>query len=219
MPSRAETLRVVPQEPSTLARPGTRNPLAASSQSLSWLSVQLFGCSGPVPPRRAAARRSEPTCEHPAPAMSRERRTYRPNSIKTSSEKCSSKPRSQPGLCRCFPTRLPTLGEPVRYSASRGLSSERGGDLSVSHVMSVLYVQCYMQSAALTFYYYSYLSKHKDKRVNLGSVSSTSAVPQVGGAALIPTTPGAAPKPPGNHGKPQGTPTPTEQNPPHKSGL
>lgn len=202
MPNCAEPLGVVPQDPSALARPGTRNPLAASSQGLFWLLVQLFGCPGPVPPRRAVARRSEPTCEHPAPAMSRERRTYRPNSIKTISEKCSSKPRSQPGLCRCFPTRLPALGEPVRYSASCGLSSERGGDLSVSHVMSVLYVQCYMQSAALTFYYYSYLSTHKDKRVNLGGVSSTGAVLQVGGAALMPTTPGAAPKPPGNQGKP-----------------
>lgn len=68
--------------------------------------------------------------------------------------------------------------------------------------MSLLYVQHYTQSAALTFYYYSYLSKEKDKRVNLGGVSGAGMC-HVAQQAHPGTPP--SPEPPGTREKPHGT--------------
>ena len=71
------------------------------------------------------------------------------------------------------------------YSVSHRLLSEHSGDLSVSHVMSSVYVQYYMQSTALTFYYYSYLSMQKDKSVNLGDKGCVNRAEPARGRVLV----------------------------------
>lgn len=67
------------------------------------------------------------------------------NFIKSNSNKRTSKKSERIQAVKSrFPKYIPTLRELMCYSVSRRLLSEHSGDLSVSHVMSSVYVQYYM---------------------------------------------------------------------------